>query len=99
MSDIKSLNYYKEENLTNRQRKNMVGWPGEKLPAGKNHVRTKEQILRQREWAEQATPFSSIQGEKNIPPYRRGTCQACGIAFDARWKKSEIVATVCAMCT
>lgn len=79
------------EKLTQRQ-KTMMNWGmrGTKKPL---RTRTKEEILRQIEWADQI--YEKL--EKNIPEHRRSICGACGTLFDKYWKSAH-GSEYCAMC-
>lgn len=69
------------------------GWFVKKNPP--KRTRTKDEILRQIEWAENEHEKLG----KNIPVYRRAICEGCGTLFDNPWSASMKVQKRCVMCT
>lgn len=83
-----------KESLTEHQRAYIAN-PIRRVKKKSMRIRTKAEILRQIEWAENEHERLG----KNIPVYRRAICEGCGTLFDNMWSASMKVQKRCAMCT
>lgn len=89
---------YTNEKITNRQRMHAQrSFKSRKTVTTRK--RTKEEILKQIEWADELSLDSSIVGGKNLPEHRRAICEGCGTLFDNAWRADKQITDKCAMCS